>query len=211
MFFCHIFLFFLKLKNGKKAKQWYHFWKKKQKKNKKRILRWLLLGYRRSAHGFHAIIPEIGDTLNFLDEMLKSDRGSSLYGTVYNTLADLSELTHCLMIRWTGHPELYYALKIKLDSLKQYPPSESRRNALWAQYEWKYEINLGGGMGSGVGGGTPGHMGMGGYSGNYGGGGGGYGSAFSQDYSWLTYDYSAPASRFSDKMCFFFLSEGFPR
>ncbi|MBN3297942.1 UBP38 hydrolase, partial [Amia calva] len=91
------------------------------------VLSYLLLSFQQSPEAFHLLLPQIPQLISALSAE-ESD-------TAKHCLTQLLELTHCLLFRFPGFPDLYQPV---LELIKDLPvPSEGRMKLLLSQNAWE--------------------------------------------------------------------------
>ncbi|KAM4699405.1 ubiquitin carboxyl-terminal hydrolase 35 [Discoglossus pictus] len=95
------------------------------------VLRYMLMSFQHSPEAFHLIIPHIPQMVCFLSNEASN---SSI-----SCLDQLAELIHCLIFRFSGHPDLYEPV---MESIKNFPaPNEDRIKQLLGQNAWTSQKN----------------------------------------------------------------------
>ncbi|MBN3292060.1 UBP35 hydrolase, partial [Polypterus senegalus] len=90
------------------------------------VLSYILLSYEQSPEAFHKLLHQIPQLISSLSQE-DSDSGRAC-------LAEISELIHCLIFRFSGFPDLYEPV---LEALKDFPsPHENRIKQLLSQNTW---------------------------------------------------------------------------
>ncbi|MBN3323195.1 UBP38 hydrolase, partial [Atractosteus spatula] len=90
------------------------------------VLSYLLLSFQQSPEAFHLLLPQIPQLISALSAE-ESD-------SARHCLAQMVELTHCLLFRFSGFPDLYQPV---LELIKDLPvPNEERMKQLLRQSAW---------------------------------------------------------------------------
>ncbi|XP_015196623.1 ubiquitin carboxyl-terminal hydrolase 35 isoform X2 [Lepisosteus oculatus] len=90
------------------------------------MLSYLLLSFQQSPEAFHLLLPQIPQLISALSAE-ESD-------SARHCLAQMVELTHCLLFRFSGFPDLYQPV---LELIKDLPvPNEERMKQLLRQSAW---------------------------------------------------------------------------
>ncbi|KAM9319472.1 ubiquitin carboxyl-terminal hydrolase 35 [Gastrophryne carolinensis] len=95
------------------------------------VLKYMLLSYQHSPDAFHLITPHIPQMVCCLS--------SETTNSATSCLEQLAELIHCMVFRFSGHPDLYEPV---MASIKTLPvPSEDRIKQLLGQNAWTSQKN----------------------------------------------------------------------